>query len=80
MTRTKFPLRLAYCMTFNKAQGQEFENVLADIRTNPFSHGHLYVIASRIRKSKNIKFFCDENQVMDGAPCVTNVVNEKLLI
>jgi len=53
MTRTQFPLRLAYCMTFNKAQGQEWDRVLLDIRKSPFSHGHLYVAASRIRESTN---------------------------
>ena len=41
--RRQFPLRLAYSMTFNKSQGQEFQMVLADIRNNPFTHGHLYV-------------------------------------
>jgi hypothetical protein len=74
MTRTQFPLRLAYCMSFNKAQGQEFDRVLADIRQSPFSHGHLYVVASRIRNSKSIRMFCEESQIIEGFPFTTNVV------
>ena len=43
MMRTQFPLRLAYCMTINKSQGQEFEAALIDLRKPPFIHGHLYM-------------------------------------
>jgi hypothetical protein len=38
MTRTQFPLRLGYCMPFEKkAQGQEWDRVLVDIRKAPFT-------------------------------------------
>lgn len=80
MTRTQFPLRLAYCMTFNKAQGQEWDKVLADIRRSPFTHGHLYVVASRIRQSTNILMYCADDQILEGSPCATNVVYKKLKI
>ena len=85
--RRQFPLRLAYSMTFNKSQGQEFQMVLADIRNNPFTHGHLYVALSRIRIARNIKLFTngppvnvhesDEDRLA-AVPTVTNVVFEKL--
>jgi hypothetical protein len=80
MTRTQFPLRLAYCMTFNKAQGQEWDRVLVDVRKPPFTHGHLYVVLSRIRNSRNIKLFCLENQVEQGHPCTVNVVYDSLKV
>jgi hypothetical protein len=80
MTRTQFPLRLGYCMTFNKAQGQEWERVLADIRKAPFTHGHLYVVASRIRQSCNIRVFCGPEHIFEGSPMATNVVYNKLKI
>ena len=43
LLRTQFPLRLAYCMTINKSQGQELQHCCLDLRSPPFSHGHLYV-------------------------------------
>jgi ATP-dependent exoDNAse (exonuclease V) alpha subunit len=74
-------------MTFNKSQGQEFQMVLADIRNNPFTHGHLYVALSRIRIARNIKLFTnvpavnlhesDEDRLA-AIPTVINVVFEKL--
>ena len=87
--RRQFPLRLAYSMTFNKSQGQEFQMVLADIRNNPFTHGHLYVALSRIRIARNIKLFTNrppdneknernEKILASAVPTVTNVVFEKL--
>ena len=79
--RKQFPLRLAYSMTFNKSQGQEFEKVLVDIRNNPFTHGHLYVALSRIRVASNIRVFTEPPSDGDdefSPPTVTNVVFEKL--
>ena len=54
MLRTQFPLRLAYCMTINKPQGQDFEAVLLDLRKPPFTQGHLYVALSRVYHVDNI--------------------------
>ena len=87
MERRQFPLRLAYSITFNKSQGQEFQLVLADIRNNPFTHGHLYVALSRIRIAKNIRLFTNrpsdnekesDEDKLAAVPIVTNVVYEKL--
>jgi hypothetical protein len=64
--RTQFPLRLAYGMTINKAQGQTLEHVLFDSRTEPFSHGHTYVAMSRVRDVKNIKLFITREQIHDS--------------
>ena len=49
LLRTQFPLRLAYAVSINKAQGQELQRVLCDFRIPPFSHGHAYVAMSRVR-------------------------------
>jgi ATP-dependent exoDNAse (exonuclease V) alpha subunit len=68
MTRIQFPLRLAYCMTYNKSQGQTLHKVLLDITTPPFSHGHLYVALSRVTKYSNIKLICKEDQVYQNKP------------
>lgn len=52
------PLRLAYCITYNKSQGQTLQKVLLDITTPPFSHHRrLYVALSRITKYSKIKLY-----------------------
>jgi ATP-dependent DNA helicase PIF1 len=65
MVRTQFPLRLAYSLTFNRSQGQEFRKVLVDITKPPFSHGHLYVALSRIRYSSCIRIHCADEANID---------------
>ena len=87
MVRKQFPLRLAYSMTYNKSQGQEFDKVVVDIRKNPFTHGHLYVALSRIRIAKNIRLFTERNkngnfdlEELQEPPTVTNVVYKNLSI
>ena len=47
-TRRQFPLRLAFCMTINKSQGQTFRNVGVWLPSPVFSHGQLYVALSRL--------------------------------
>ena len=57
LQRTQFPLRLAYCMSLNKSQGQEMDTNLLDLRNPVFAHGHLYVGLSRVRDASKIAIF-----------------------
>ena len=43
LSRCQFPLRLAYSMTINKAQGLTFSKVGIDMQRPCFSRGQLYV-------------------------------------
>ena len=45
--RRQFPVRLAFAMTINKAQGQSVKIVGLDMRIPVFAHGQLYVALSR---------------------------------
>jgi len=55
LCRRQFPIRLAFAMTINKAQGQTFGRVGLYLREPVFSHGQLYVAFSRVRNSHSIK-------------------------
>ena len=79
MTRVQFPLRLAYCMTYNKSQGQTLQKVLLDTVHSPFAHGHLYVALSRVTDYKNIMIYCSEETLFDGKPNVASVFYAELL-
>jgi hypothetical protein len=78
MMRVQFPLRLAYCMTYNKSQGQTLHKVLLDTTEQPFTHGHAYVSLSRVRSVDNIRIFCNSSDVVtidDKETCtITNIV------
>ena len=50
----QFPVRLAYSMTVNKAQGQTFDKVGIYLPAPVFSHGQLYVALSRAKSFKDI--------------------------
>jgi hypothetical protein len=80
MVRTQFPLRLAYCMSYNKAQGQEYAKTLVDITSQAFSHGHAYVACSRVRDVNDIAFFAPDEDIADGAAILQNVVYPSLLL
>ena len=78
----QYPLRLAYCMTYNKGQGQTLEKVLLDITHAPFAHGHLYVAISRITYYDNIRLFynsADDSAIFDNAPAVKNIAYRNIL-
>ena len=88
---TQFPLRLAYCMTYNKSQSQTLDRVLLDCTTEPFAHGHLYVALSRVRHYKNIRLFTKKlnlhenpnkqsNKIDSLMPTITNIVHRKVLL
>ena len=57
--RTQFPIRLAFAMTINKAQGRTFDRVGLYLPTPVFTHGLLYVAMSRVRTPSSIKILIE---------------------
>ncbi|XP_016854588.2 uncharacterized protein LOC107983828 [Anolis carolinensis] len=53
-SRLQFPIRLAFAMTINKAQGQTLQVCGINLDTECFSHGQLYVACSRVGKPQNL--------------------------
>ncbi|KAL8587418.1 hypothetical protein ACOMHN_062151 [Nucella lapillus] len=49
--RLQFPIRLAFAMTINKAQGQSLKVAGIDLTEPCFSHGQFYVACSRVGTS-----------------------------
>lgn len=54
--RRQFPVSPAFAMTINKAQGQTLSRVGIYLSSPVFTHGQLYVAASRVSDPKNIAF------------------------
>jgi hypothetical protein len=52
--RRQFPVRVAFAMTINKAQGQSFDRVGLILQREVFSHGQLYVACSRVTSPEGI--------------------------
>ena len=63
--RLQFPIRLAFTITINKAQGQSLELCGLDLDTDCFSHGQLYVACSRVGKPDNLYIYTDNVFVMN---------------
>ena len=52
--RLQFPVRLAWAMTINKAQGQTFDKVGIHLEELVFTNGQLYVALSRARSFADV--------------------------
>ena len=61
LRRRQFPVKLAWCMTFNKAQGQTLKQVGLFLSTPVFSHGQFYVGLSRAGSSKAVKVLVEDH-------------------
>ena len=82
LKRKQFPVRLAYCMTINKSQGQSLRNVGLYLPRPCFGHGQLYVALSRVGDPNWIKVMVvgtKEQGIFDGFTYTKNVVYTELL-
>ena len=79
LVRRQFPIRLAFAMTINKAQGQTIPYMELDLRNPVFAHGQLYVALSRVQSKKNIIILVKNDQV-DNIPSVytKNIVYKEI--
>jgi ATP-dependent DNA helicase PIF1 len=51
----QFPIRLAFAMSINKAQGQSLKILGIHLQNPCFSHGQLYVACSRVGHPSNLQ-------------------------
>lgn len=81
LKRRQFPLRLAFAMSINKAQGQTLQRVGIYLPQFVFAHGQLYVAVSRVGDEDQVFFAVGEDMVTDtGAFYTRNEVWPELLL
>ncbi len=76
--RQQFPVKLAFSLSINKAQGQSVKWVGIDIRVPVFSHGQLYVALSRVTHNQNIRVLFSEDAFPSSL--AVNVVDPEVLL
>ena len=79
LRRRQFPVRLAFAMSINKAQGQTFDSVGIHLPSPCFSHGQLYVAMSRVGKANGVKV-CTAEEQSGGVMHTLNPVWPELLL
>ena len=65
LRRRQFPVRPAFAMTINKAQGQTLTKCGVLLDEPVFTHGQLYVAASRCGSPQNIRFVVNNVQTVN---------------
>jgi hypothetical protein len=74
--RRQFPVRLAFALSINKAQGQSVKYVGLDVRVPVFAHGQLYVALSRATSCSRVKILLPD----PTDPFTINVVHLEVLL
>ncbi|CAM9337421.1 unnamed protein product, partial [Ectocarpus sp. 13 AM-2016] len=78
--RVQFPIRLCFCITVHRAQGQTLDRTCFDLLLDASAYGHLYVGLSRVRKADDMVIFTTRDRIdSDGHANVQNIVFESLL-
>jgi ATP-dependent DNA helicase PIF1 len=72
-TRRQFPVRLAFALTINKAQGQTLNRVAVYLPSPVFSHGQLYVALSRTGDPYKIRIMIDDVPGRQGKVMIQGV-------
>ncbi len=79
LIRRQFPVRLAFAMTINKAQGQTIPYMGLDLRNPVFAHGQLYVALSRVQSKNNIKILVKNDCIDKTGVYTKNIVYREIL-
>ena len=77
LIRRQFPVRLAFAMTINKAQGQTIPHMGLYLPDHVFTHGQLYVALSRVQSKDNIKILVKKGKI-DGGVYTKNIVYKEI--
>ena len=81
LPRNQFPAHLAFRMTINKSQGQNFNKVVVHIdQSRPiFTHGQLYVAFSRCRYENGLKIKIVGASTEEEKRTLKNIVFKEVL-
>jgi len=79
LIRRQFPIRLAFAMTINKAQGQTIPYMGLYLPNPIFAHGQLYVALSRVQSKNYIKILVKDHGHINGEVYTKNIVYREIL-
>ena len=81
LRRRQFPVRPAFCMTINKSQGQSLKCCGLYLPSSVFTHGQLYVAASRVGDPKGFRIYANQSEflIKEGSATTNNYLTRNVV-
>lgn len=77
LARRQFPIKVAFAMTINKAQGQTLKHMGLYLPHSVFAHGQLYVALSRVGSKEQVIIYVVDGD-KDGDTFTQNIVYQEI--